>query len=128
MAEADRFARAVRNAELEEPRQMKDHEKISLMKPTAVLVNTSRGPVVDEAALARALEEGTIFAAGLDVYEEEPEIHPDLVGLDNVTLLPHIASASVQTRTRMATMAAENLIAIIEGSEPHSIVKPEVIP
>ncbi len=111
---------------LEETHHLIDYEKISLMKPAAVLINTSRGPVVDEAALARALEEGVIFAAGLDVFEEEPEIHPDLIGLDNVTLVPHIASASVQTRTRMATMAAENLIAIIEGTEPHSIVNPEV--
>ena len=112
---------------LDETHHLIDEEKIALMKPTAVLINTSRGPVVDEAALARALKEGVIFAAGLDVFEEEPEIHPDLVGLDNVTLLPHIASASVQTRTRMATMAAENLIAIIEGNEPHSIVNPEVL-
>lgn len=67
-------------------------------------------------------------AAGLDVFEEGPDIHPDLIGLDSVVLLPHIASASVRTRTKMATMAAENLIAIIEGIQPHSIVNPEVIP
>jgi glyoxylate reductase len=92
------------------------------MRPTAVLVNSSRGPVVDEAALADALEEGTIFAAGLDVYEEEPEVHPKLLELENVVLAPHIGSASIETRDRMAELAAENLVAILRGEEPKTPV------
>ncbi len=96
--------------------------ELEAMKPTAVLVNTSRGPVVDEAALAEALESGGIFAAGLDVYEEEPEVHPKLLELENVVLAPHIGSASIETRNRMAVMAAENLRAVLEGKEPENLV------
>ena len=112
---------------IESTRHLIDRDKIRLMKPSACLINTSRGPVVNEADLARALKDGSIFGAALDVFEEEPKIHPDLFGQDNVIIVPHIASASIQTRTKMATMAAENLIAIIEGTEPHSIVNPEVL-
>jgi len=97
-------------------------EELDLMQPTAVLVNSSRGPVVDEAALADALEEGSIFAAGLDVYEEEPEVHPKLLGLENVVLAPHIGSASIETRDKMATLAAENLAAVLRGEEPKTLV------
>ena len=93
------------------------------MKPEAVLVNTSRGPVVDEAALADALAEGRIFAAGLDVYENEPEVHPRLLELDNVVLAPHIGSASVETRDRMAVLAAENLAAVLRGESPKTPVR-----
>jgi glyoxylate reductase len=92
------------------------------MKPTAVLVNTSRGPVVDEAALADALAAGRIFAAGLDVYEEEPKVHPKLLELENVVLAPHIGSASVETRDRMAALAAENLAAVLRGEDPKTPV------
>jgi lactate dehydrogenase-like 2-hydroxyacid dehydrogenase len=112
---------------METTRHLINYEKMCLMKPSACLINTSRGPVVNEAELARALREERIFGAGLDVFEEEPVIHPDLMEIENVILAPHIASASIATRTKMATMAAENLIAIIEGTEPHSIVNPEVL-
>ena len=88
------------------------------MKRSAVLVNASRGPVVDEAALARALREGGIAAAGLDVFEEEPTIHPDLLPLANVVMAPHIASASRETRLAMATLAVKNCLAVLEGKPP----------
>jgi glyoxylate reductase len=96
--------------------------ELDLMQPMTVLVNSSRGPVVDEVALADALEEGSIFAAGLDVYEEEPEVHPKLLGLENVVLAPHIGSASIETRDRMAELAAENLVAVLRGEEPKTPV------
>ena len=92
------------------------------MKPEVVLVNTSRGPVVDEAALADALAERRIFAAGLDVYEEEPKVHPKLLELENVVLAPHIGSASIETRDRMAALAAENLAAVLRGEQPKTPV------
>ena len=97
-------------------------KELILMKPTAVLVNASRGPVVNEAALAEALENKSIFAAGLDVYEEEPEVHPKLLELENVVLAPHIGSASIETRDKMAEMAAENLRAVLNGEEPPNSV------
>ena len=97
-------------------------EELDLMRPTAILVNSSRGPVVDEAALADALEEGSIFAAGLDVYEYEPEVHPKLFELENVVLAPHIGSASIETRDKMAALAAENLVAVLRGEEPKTPV------
>ena len=96
--------------------------ELGRMKPEAVLINTSRGPVVDEAALADALSEGRIFAAGLDVYEKEPEVHPKLLELENVVLAPHIGSASVETRDRMAVLAAENIVAVLSGDEPKTPV------
>jgi glyoxylate reductase len=99
----------------EETRHLIGERELALMKPTAVLVNTSRGPVVDESSLADALESGRIFAAGLDVYEEEPKVHPKLLELENVVLSPHIGSASMETRDRMATLAAENLRAVLSG-------------
>ena len=97
-------------------------EELEKMKPEAVLVNTSRGPVVDESALADALARRRIFAAGLDVYEEEPEVHPKLLELENVVLAPHIGSASIETRDRMAALAAENLAAVLRGEEPKTPV------
>jgi glyoxylate reductase len=96
--------------------------ELGRMKPEAVLINTSRGPVVDEAALADALAEERIFAAGLDVYEKEPEVHAKLLELENVVLAPHIGSASVETRDRMAVLAAENIVAVLSGEEPKTPV------
>lgn len=92
--------------------------ELSLMKPTAILINTSRGPVVDEAALADALDKGIIRGAGLDVYEFEPAVNPMLLNQKNAVLLPHIASATNTTREKMAHMAVENLIAFIKGEAP----------
>ncbi len=88
------------------------------MKPAAFLVNTARGPLVDEAALVEALCDGAIAGAGLDVYEHEPEVHPGLRELDNVVLLPHLGSATRETRTEMALLAARNVIAVLSGEEP----------
>ena len=102
----------------DETRHLIDPRRLALMKRDAVLVNTSRGPVVDEEALAVALEESAIFAAGLDVYEREPEVHPRLLGAPRTVLLPHIGSASLATRTRMAGVAAENAVAVLAGERP----------
>lgn len=107
---------------LPETRHLIGSEQLAMMKPTAYLINTSRGPVVDEAALADALKAGTIRGAALDVFENEPEVHPGLLALDNVLLTPHIASASTATRNRMATMAAENVIAALDGKRPPTAV------
>lgn len=111
----------------EQTRHMIGEKELGMMKKTAVLINTSRGPVVDEAALAKALKEKEIFAAALDVFEEEPKIHPELLKLDNVTLVPHIGSASTETRGKMAEMAAKNLILVFKGKKPLSIVNEEVL-
>jgi glyoxylate reductase len=85
------------------------------MKRSAYLINTTRGPVVDEAALAWALRNHLIAGAGLDVYEREPEVHPDLLSLENVVLAPHLGSATTETRTAMADLAASNVIAVLSG-------------
>lgn len=111
-----------------ETRHLIGRDQLRLMKPTAVLINTSRGPVVDTLALAEALADGTIWAAGLDVFEVEPVPHDHpLLRLDNVIVVPHIASASVVTRTKMAQMAVENLLAVLEGRRPENPVNPEVL-
>jgi glyoxylate reductase len=107
-----------------ETRHLIDTRRLALMKPTAVLVNTARGPVVDEEALAIALETGSIFAAGIDVYEREPEVHPRLLSAPNTVLVPHIGSASVATRTRMARVAAEGVRAVLAGERPSHPVTP----
>jgi glyoxylate reductase len=101
-----------------------DARRLRLMKHDAVLVNTSRGPVVDEEALADALEQDQIFAAGLDVYEREPEVHPRLLASRRAVLLPHIGSASLATRTRMARVAAEDARAVLSGEKPRNLVQP----
>lgn len=100
--------------------------ELDLMKPNAYLINSARGPVVDEAALVRALAEEKIAGAGLDVFEEEPRLAPGLADLDNVVIAPHIASATRETRGAMARIAAENVIAALEGKKPPAIVNPEV--
>ena len=101
--------------------------ELGLMKPTAYLVNTSRGPVVDEAALVEALRAGEIAGAGLDVFEDEPALAPGLAELDSVVIPPHLGSATIGTRTRMATLAASNLLAMLRGQRPPNIVNPEVL-
>jgi glyoxylate reductase len=106
-----------------ETRHLIGQEELDLMQPTSVLVNSSRGPVVNEGALADALAERRIFAAGLDVYEEEPEVHPKLLELENVVLAPHIGSASIETRDKMAALAAENIVAVLSGQDPKTPVK-----
>ena len=98
-----------------------------LMKPTAILINTARGPIVDEKALVKALQAGEIAGAGLDVFENEPAIEPELLSMENVVLLPHIASASLKTRTLMATMASDNIMAHFRGQRPPNILNPEVL-
>lgn len=109
-----------------ETRGMFDAAKFYLMKPTAFLINTARGLVVDEAALVHALESGKIAGAGLDVFENEPFIHPGLKRA-NVVLAPHLGSASVETRTKMACMAAKNIVTFFAGQQPPNIVNPEVL-
>jgi len=111
---------------LPETRGLFDAAKFSRMKPTAFLINTSRGPVVNEAALVAALEDNRIAGAALDVHENEPFIHPGLKRA-NVVLAPHIASASLETRTKMACMAAENVVALFTGQRPRNMLNPEVL-
>jgi glyoxylate reductase len=100
--------------------------QFALMKPTAILINTSRGPVVDEAALVDALNAKKISGAGLDVYEREPAVHPGLIPLQNVVLAPHIASATVRTRSEMSAMAARNVATAVRGGRPPNLLNPEV--
>ena len=109
-----------------ETRHLIGEKELRMMKRNAILVNTSRGAVIDEKALVKALKERWIFGAGLDVYENEPEINRELTKLDNVVLEPHIGSATLETRTRMAVMAAENLIISLEGKKSKNCVNPEV--
>jgi D-3-phosphoglycerate dehydrogenase len=101
--------------------------EFSLMKHSAHLINTSRGPVVDEEALVQALQNRRIAGAGLDVYEHEPQLTPGLTELDNVVVVPHIASASTETRTKMATIAAQSITDFFEGLRPAHCVNPEVL-
>jgi glyoxylate reductase len=102
-------------------------KELALMKPTALLVNTARGPVVDEAALAKALKARRIFAAGLDVYEKEPQVHPGLLRLDNVVLLPHVGSATEGARWGMIETAHRNCAAALRGEVPPNLVNPDVL-
>jgi len=111
----------------EETRHLINAERLRRMKPTAVLVNTSRGPVIDEAALAEALRDGVIFAAGLDVFEKEPEVHPALLELENAVVIPHLGSATVDTRIAMGLLAADNLIAALDGERPPTLLNPDLL-
>jgi glyoxylate reductase len=97
------------------------------MKKEAILVNVARGPVVDEEALVWALKEGKILGAGLDVFEREPEVHPELLTLRNVVLTPHIGSATWATRRRMAALAVDNVLAALGGERPPTLVNPEAL-
>jgi glyoxylate reductase len=101
--------------------------ELARMKPTAVLVNTARGPIVDEAALAAALAAGELGAAGLDVFEREPEVHPGLLGQDNVVIVPHLGTATLETRVAMGMTAAANLLAALEGRRPPNLLNPEAL-
>ena len=107
-----------------ETHHMIDARRLELMRPDAYLVNTARGPIVDEAALVQALSDRQIAGAGLDVFEREPEVHPGLLELDNAILVPHLGSATIETRTAMAMLAAENAIAVVHGETPPTPVEP----
>ncbi len=109
-----------------ETRHMIGKEQFDLMKDSAYLINTSRGPVIDETALVGALKANRIRGAALDVFENEPQVHPELLQFDNAVVTPHIASASVATRSRMATMAAENVIAALDGQRPPTLINEEL--
>ena len=100
--------------------------QFNAMKPNAILINTSRGPVVDEAALVEALKARKLAGAGLDVYEREPAVHPGLISMPNVVLAPHIASATVRSRSEMSAMAARNMATAVRGGRPPNLVNPEV--
>jgi gluconate 2-dehydrogenase len=101
-------------------------QELGLMKPTAILVNIARGGIVDDVALAQALQNGKIFAAGLDVFEGEPKVHPELLKCSNIVLAPHIASATEKTRRAMVDLAVENLTAALAGKKPPSLINAEV--
>ena len=110
-----------------ETRHLFGSDQFKKMKDTAVIVNTSRGPVVDEAALADALESGEIFAAGLDVFENEPEVNERLLALENAVVIPHLGSATVDTRNAMGALAVENVFAALDGAPPPTILNPDVL-
>jgi len=111
----------------EQTKHMIGKEELSLMKPTAFLINTARGPVIDEKALVEALKTGKIRGAGLDVYENEPALAPGLAELENVVLLPHVGSGTVETRIKIGTLAVDNLIAGLSGNIPPNLVNPGVL-
>jgi glyoxylate reductase len=108
-----------------ETRHLFGVEQFRAMKPTAVLVNTSRGPVVDEAALAEALEAGELFAAGLDVFEREPQVEEGLLALDSAVVIPHLGSATVDTRDAMGDLAVDNVFAALDGARPPTLLNPD---
>jgi glyoxylate reductase len=101
----------------DDTRHLFDEQRLRRMKPQAVLVNTARGPIIDEAALVRVLADGHLYGAGLDVYEREPELAEGLAALPNVTLLPHVGSATVEARNGMARLVGENILAVLDGRE-----------
>jgi lactate dehydrogenase-like 2-hydroxyacid dehydrogenase len=108
-----------------ETRHSISRSEFALMKPTAFVINTARGTIIEEQALVEALEAGKLAGAGLDVYEHEPGVHPALLAMNNVVLLPHIGSATAETRLRMALLAAANLLAALNGQRPPNLVNPE---
>ena len=109
-----------------ETRHLVGEREIRLMKPTAFLVNSSRGPIVDEKALVRALKERRIAGAGLDVYENEPQVDPELIAMKNVVLTPHLGSAVTELRESMANVVADNIMAVLEGRQPPNCWNPEI--
>lgn len=109
-----------------ETRHVIGAKELVLMKPTAFLINTARGPIVDEEALVEALKAGRISGAGFDVFEREPRVHPALLEMKNVVLMPHVGSATAETRLKMAMLAAENLLAALDGRRPPNVVNPEI--
>ena len=111
----------------EQTRHLIGERQFKLMKPSAIVINTARGPVIDEAALVRALKEKTIAGAGLDVYEHEPDVSPELVAMSNVVLTPHLGSAVLSLREGMANVVVDNTIALIEGRAPVSCLNPQVL-
>lgn len=111
---------------MEETKHLIGEAELRAMQPHSILVNTARGPIVDEAALAKALRERWIWGAGLDVFEEEPKVHPDLIHLENTVLIPHLGSATHETRTKMGLIAVENLIRFFQGQKPPNLVNPDV--
>jgi phosphoglycerate dehydrogenase-like enzyme len=111
----------------QETQHLVGERELGLMKPTAILINAARGPIVDEKALVSALKQKRIAAAGLDVFEKEPKLTPGLTKLDNVVLLPHIGSATQDTRGQMAVVAAKNAVAMLRGQRPKNIVNPQVL-
>jgi glyoxylate reductase len=109
-----------------ETRHLIGAEELGLMKKTAYLINASRGPVVEEKALVQALQAGTLAGAGLDVFEAEPKVTPELLSMDNVLLLPHIGSATDETREKMVMVAVQNILAVLRGEIPPNILNPEI--
>lgn len=107
----------------EETRHLIGRAELAWMKPTAFLINTARGPIVEESALVEALAQGRLAGAGLDVYEDEPRIHPGLLGLSNVVLLPHIGSATYETRVKMGMVVVENISAVLAGKKPPNCIR-----
>lgn len=110
----------------EETRHLIGEAQLALMKPTACIINTARGPVIDEKALVHALQSGVIASAGLDVYENEPLLEPELYELENAVVAPHLGSGTIGTRTKMGNMAAENCLAACRGQRPKNLVNPEI--
>jgi lactate dehydrogenase-like 2-hydroxyacid dehydrogenase len=101
--------------------------ELAKMKPSAILINAARGPLVDEKALVAALREKVIWGAGLDVFEREPELEPGLSSLDNVVVVPHIASATIETRIAMGKIAADNVLNVLKGEKPVTCINPDVL-
>ena len=118
---------SVHSALTDENRHLMGAREFSIMKPGAYLINTARGPIVHETALAKAIKNGEIAGAGIDVFENEPAIDPDLLQCANVVLTPHLGSATKEVRQRMADVVAENIVAFIEGQTPPNCTNPETL-
>jgi glyoxylate reductase len=131
--ELDRLLEESDFVSLHSPLKPETHHQIgarelALMKPTAFLINTARGKIVDEKALVKALAKGTIAGAGLDVFEHEPKVPRQLIKMPNVVVTPHLGSAIMEVREKMANIVVDNILAVLEGKRPPNIVNPEVLP